>query len=103
MLPTYKTADISTSHITESDSKLLSEFSKDGNAMFPVIEYEYGFFIPVPPEEVWEDHDVEKKLKEQGFSEMFIQLIKTCIEEDLRLLNLDCDAAITKELPASSW
>lgn len=108
MLPTYKTAELSTAHITEKDSKLLSQCgvetsAQDTNAIFPVIEYEYGFLIFIPSKEVWKEYNVPQRLKEYDFSNAFTNIIETCMNEGLRQLNLDRDVEPFKDLPTFDW
>ena len=61
-----KYLDLSTAHMTEADSNLLTDFN---NCFFRVLQDEYGFFVSAC-------NASDKELKEGGFSADFIAVCK---------------------------
>jgi len=86
--------DLSTCHITEKDSQILTE-NKD--LPFRVIPHEYGYWINVQSAVtmgVCKKHN----LSSDFFKLIFIAFIKNC-----DWINLDRDSEIEKQLNVNNW
>jgi hypothetical protein len=99
-----KYADISTAHITQEDRDKLHEWALEevhgGSAPITVAEYQYGFFISVPPQNAFDDKEFIDSL---GFSDDFVELIKLAGKQGADVVRLDADAFVSKVLPTFDW
>lgn len=92
--------DASTGHITYKDSiKLLED--PEG---FPsrVIPHDYGWWINIHEEKLLDD-EIIKPMREDGYSEGFISLIKKASDHDCWWINLDCDGGYVDGLEIFKW
>lgn len=95
-----KFVDASTEYITYEDSLKLLE---DPEA-FPsrVITHEFGWWINVPEVKLL-DEDWIQRMKCEGYSDRFINLIKMASENDCWWINLDCDGTNVDGLEPIAW
>ena len=87
-----KFLDASTGYITDEDRlKLL-----DDPTAFPtrVIPHEFGWWINVPSIEYLEEDDKLHQIKQCGYSDLFVNLIKFAAKHDCWCINLDCDGEV---------
>lgn len=94
-------ATVSITHIKESDNVLLSRHKWDTNFSWLVAESNY-FWI------VWtgdsEDREVLfSYLREYGFSEEFINLVKYFNELEIHWLRLDPEGNVLEQFPVFDW
>ena len=89
--------DISTGHITEMDSKKLTEKIKD----FPgqIIHHQYGWMIPV----IRNERETLKDLKLVGMSAAFIKLYKYAQKKNYDWINFDQDADQLNHFKIFEW
>lgn len=86
--------DLSTAHIMQSDSEILTE---NKNLPFRVIDHDYGFFINV------QDHIKPVNLMMSNLSIDFSNMYKHAIENNCNWINLDCDADVIDNLNINDW
>jgi hypothetical protein len=96
-LPTLQYVDLSTAHISMEDSELLADPEARDAARLAVYETEYGFFIPLTGEED------RLQMTQQGFSDVFADLVEMCQEQGIQLIRLDQDALEIAGLPTFAW
>lgn len=99
-LKTFRMADISTGHVTESDSDLLERFAEDDNRLPVVAMYEEGFVLHVTYDTVDEQ---EEELREAGASDSLIGILRRAREEGFHYIILDRDAEQYSSLPKHDW
>lgn len=87
-----KCLDISTLHITQQDSELLT--ASRGLCVYP---YEYGYFVRVPAEEPAQD------LLVLGYSSALISILTWASEHDMYFVNIDQDGMPYDELETFDW
>ena len=93
--------DASTGYITYEDSlKLL-----DAHEAFPtrVIPREYGWWINVNCFELSGEEGKFQELKEDGYSDAFINLIKLASKNGCWWINLDCAGEEVDGLEQNEW
>lgn len=92
--------DISTGHLSLSDKTKLEDAHQTNN---PVISYTYkfGFLIYVPNSE--DEPDQLKQIKEYGYSDQFISLIKKGQEINASHIRFDADGVIYDDLKSFEW
>ena len=96
-MKTYKMLDISTAHISEKDSKLLS---KQDLIPFTCLNYEEGFIINLS---VFQNDPVQKEQQRKRFSPEFFKIIEKALEEGCTHINLDRDGEVYTEFPEFDW
>jgi hypothetical protein len=91
----YRYLDVSTSHVTPLDMVLL----KTSDAVIARI-HEYGSFVHVPDfADEGEMEDRIRRIKEEKFSDEFLNLLAYAYFKGCFWINLDADGFIHKELP----
>lgn len=102
----YSYADISTVHIQQHDTELLTRICSSrtkyaATRLLVVAEYEQGYFLTLSDKE-WLD-EISPELLTEGFSTEFITLLGMVIERGFTLLRLDADGEYVDELPQFDW
>jgi hypothetical protein len=94
-----KVLDISTGHITKSDSLLLSDASR-GESENPIVtyKYDYGFLVAVQDE-----RGVYSQAKKYGFSNQFIKIMRMALKLKLSFVKFDGDAIAYDDLKFFDW
>lgn len=93
---TYKYLDISSAHISKTDSELLQE--SRGIIAFP---YDEGAFVHVPSDGgVFEDY---LKDAQQGYSQAFCDLLEWAFERKCAFIRIDADGEEYPDLPRFGW
>lgn len=102
--------EASTCHITEKDDKLIARTVKSFDSGLPpytnIIAYEYreGYFIYTFQVEEGEHlQETYKTLKEEGYSDEFLSLMKVARENGCKFLQLDADGHIHDDLHKFDW
>lgn len=112
-MPIYKYLDLSTAHITQTDSHLLDQYSKMGDRSLElrfdlrliVRPHPYGMWIHVPvgQEAKEELTALAESLTNAGFSPALMQIIIYAMSKDCYWINLDQDANEEEGLPTYEW
>lgn len=89
--------DASNAHITERDNELLG----GPNPHLIVYGYKHGWFLPLPGEETFEE--LIDQVREQGYSEDMIALLRHCRAAGASLLRLDSDGYEIDGLNQNDW
>lgn len=120
---------VSTAHITQKDSELLSRDVSDtctvvvyektsgdesyglcarDSSMSPFIVYEkasddesYGYFVRVP--DLNDNPDILTAARAQGYSEAMIGLVTAADEAGCSWLEIDCDGPTYEDFPTFEW
>jgi hypothetical protein len=92
---------ISTAHVSYDDKVMLEDLAET-KPKARIFDTEYGFIIKVYPKSEYTEED-DQKLRDDGMSEAFIDLLKFCRKHDCPLLHLDCDADTIEDLPTFDW
>jgi hypothetical protein len=95
-----KFLDAGTGHITYADSiKLLED--PEG---FPsrVITHEFGWWINVCEKKLLQNEMIQP-MRDEGYSEGFVNLIKAASASDCWWINLDCDGGYVDGLRIFKW
>ena len=91
--------DLSTAHVARKDVVLLGNLSFDKPPYLPlVIEKREGWFISVPGN-IEEVEDNVPELKEAGFSEAFINLLRTARRMKCDWIILDPESDVDRNFP----
>lgn len=98
---TFKCLDVSTAHITEKDNELLGQEDLAVNAAISAYGYEYGFYV-YSSDGATSEADFAR-MKEAGFSEELLNLIRIAYERGCKFLTLDRDGPIYNDLPQFDW
>ena len=105
-----KNFEASTAHITEEDDKLIkATIMAEKTYKFPytnliVYSYSEGSFIyTFLTEEGKHLEEIFTTLKEEGFSDAFLNLLLLANQEGCKYLQLDCDAMVYEDLPTFNW
>jgi hypothetical protein len=93
--PIYRLWNLSTSHITLRDAKLLSD-----SRCLVVYEHEYGWLVLVPQDDVGE---AMTEVAEYGHSEALQTLLRLAHERDIRMIRFDCDGDLVAGLETFGW
>lgn len=96
-----KYLDCTTGHITKKDDLLLQAEYRAADGPVSVGRYLYGMIIFLPFKEEIEDE--LKKIKEWGYSDDFISLIKYASSKETTLLILDRDGQVIDGLNVNDW
>jgi hypothetical protein len=122
-LPSVNATELSTAHIEESDSSLLSRLAKEtecwcrlfmdpesSHSRFqmpypPLAVYNtgFGFIVVIPSKELWQEEEMPQKVVDMGASQTLINILNLCVEQELSFLELDPDAAEVEGLPKFDW
>jgi hypothetical protein len=99
-----KMLDVSTSHITENDAKLLDESDSKKQSSIsrnPLSAFSkgVGWLVNIPAT----DEEVFKEILNYGYSNEFVELVKVALNHDCDWINLDCDGAEIEDLPKFDW
>jgi hypothetical protein len=100
----------STGHITKHDDELLTQDAKDGestllrqmNATLLVYKYLEGFFIYVPEDDVLVT-EIVISARLRGYSEAFLNLVKTAFAHQCKFVHLDGDGLICPSFQRFEW
>jgi hypothetical protein len=93
---------ISSAHITEVDSRLLSQDSEYTTADGLVVdEYGEGFWVRVPSRDDMDS--TVANCRSKGYSEAFIYLIQEAQIKRISLIQIDCDGPIHKGFIEFDW
>lgn len=105
-----KNFDVSTGHITARDNRLLKKAVKDKvcNCNPPLIVYTYreGYFVYVPVKDTSPKQFNEKEvqaLKDFGFSDALVNLLREAARLECKYLQLDADAMEYENFPTFDW
>lgn len=102
-LKQIRMADVSTCHVTQRDTELLTNEDPSNPAI--ADQYEYGFYLHVPcifqAEESFEDRMTQ--FADYGYSDPFLDLMRQANAEDFSLIRLDCDGTSYNDLPSFDW
>ena len=101
-LPMMKMMDVSIEHISKRDDALLADHSCTHEPA-PVIAFckdAIGFFVHVPYDEVEEN---ELEMRQAGYSEEFIGLLRIARSEGASMLCLAADSTPSDKLPSFDW
>jgi hypothetical protein len=101
-----KYLDISTAHITEEDTTILSDKETQDNHLLPLIIHQYaeGYFINVSIDSL--EHEKDKyvaSLTKIGFSEAFINIMLKACSLDCYWVRFDGDTPKCNDLPEFEW
>ena len=101
-----KYLDISTAHITEEDTKILTNKETQDDHMLPIIihEYDEGYFINVSIDSL--EHEKDKyvvSLTKIGFSEAFINIMLKACSLNCYWVRFDGDTPKCNDLPEFEW
>ncbi|HBJ0400043.1 TPA: hypothetical protein LAN19_002567 [Escherichia coli] len=98
----YKTAVISTAHVTAKDSELLPVVCFDpltDRGLNWVHGTQYGWIVRAGMRE----NDWKEELREYGISEETISNIQTIVDAGYDSVQFDCDAELVDGMPAWDW
>lgn len=103
--------DMSTGHVTKEDMDLLgddamAEIDQDGpGATVPVGVYKYGaiLFVLHYHDEPEEQEQYLKEVRDAGYSEAVVTLIKLAWSLDVDMIRLDRDGEFYDGLPTFEW
>ena len=98
-----KFLDASTGYITYEDSEMLMAYADSVPAR--VIRHNYGWFISICSLSRCPEHRafVLKTMREYGYSQSFIDLLKHAAQNDCWWINLDRDGEDVDELEQNEW
>jgi hypothetical protein len=87
--------DISTGHLTRKDLTLIQE-AAEGNSENPVTcyEYEYGYFVFVPPK----DEDLTHRARDYGYSKQFMDILNKARTLKCKYIQYDSDGITYDDL-----
>lgn len=95
--------DISTGHLTKRDNELLKQASKGDftAAQNPIVsyEYEYGYFVFVPPK----DEGTAKSARKYGYSEQFTNILNRARALKCKYIQYDGDGIQYDDLKTYNW
>lgn len=97
-----KMMDVSTKHISMQDDELLDDHS-DARGPVPVIAFrkdDVGYFVHVPHDDIEES---EREMRQAGYSEEFIGLLRIARSEGASMLCLAADSTPSDKLPSFDW
>ena len=106
-----KNFDVSTSHVSPNDMRLIGETAKahrdqgifaEPPTTLIVYDYEEGCFVFAAIEEDAKE-DFYTALKCQGLSDEFLNLLKLARESGCKYLQLDRDGETYESLPTFKW
>jgi hypothetical protein len=92
--------DLSTAHMTAEDNQRCSERADEILGGYPrIVEHAYGYIVFVSTE------DVAANLREEGFSEAFVDIYSRAAASDpaIMLINFDSDADVIEGLETFDW
>jgi len=92
-----RTLVLSTSHITEEDSRLLNP----DVGCLAIIDSGYGWFIRIPDKDGFEG--LAEQLKENGLSACVFALMQLADSHNCNWLHLDSDGPVIDSLPQHHW
>lgn len=98
----YKTAVISTAHVTAKDSELLPVVCFDpltDRGLNWVHGTQYGWIVRAG----MRGNDWKEELREYGISEETISYIQTIVDAGYDSVQFDCDAELVDGMPAWDW
>ncbi|MDD8357085.1 hypothetical protein LAX33_12740 [Escherichia coli] len=98
----YKTAVISTAHVTAKDSELLPVVCFDpltDRGLNWVHGTQYGWIVRAR----MRGNDWKEELREYGISEETISNIQTIVDAGYDSVQFDCDAELVDGMPAWDW
>ena len=105
-----KALDVSTSHITEEDAKLLESSTSQGEVHFglgyPTIVYSYpeGYFVYAHVgDNAAEVRDFNKACRAAGYSEAFLKVMQMARRNGCKYAQLDCDGIEYPQLKTYKW
>ena len=96
-IQTFKVMDCSTSHVTDEE---INDLLERDDCPVPNFPYEYGNFVYVTNEQ---NPDDERAIRDFGFSESFIKLLRIARENGCRYIALDCDGLVYEDLQTYDW
>lgn len=97
-----KMMDVSTEHITQHDDELLDAVCV-AKGIVPVIAFrkdDIGYFVHVTHDGVEES---EQEIRDAGYSEEFIRLLRIARREGASMLCLSGDSTSSAKLPSFDW
>ena len=96
-IDTFKVMDCSTAHVTNRD---INDLLKRDDC--PVCSYPYdcGTFVYVCQTDI---EGAILLMKDLGFSQEFINLMRLARENDCKYIRLDCDGMRYKDIPSFDW
>ena len=99
-----KFLDISTSHITKKDARLLDRTVGSN----PLIVYKYpeGFFVLVPEKFDRKNKYFHQELalaKKFGYSKALLNILRKAYAKNCWFVRLDCDGTVYSDLPTFKW
>jgi hypothetical protein len=103
--------DLSTAHVTQADMNLMADeavanLDQDGpGAAVPVAVYPYGaiLFVLHYHDEPEEREQHLEEVRQAGYSEAVVELIKLAWELDVDMIRLDRDAETRDDLATFEW
>lgn len=96
--------DLSTAHITESDSRLLSvEAAFNDVPSLRVVPFEYGFYLTIISDLKEFLADDKSALREAGLSDAFIKILEKAAAHEINFIILDRDGGCDDELEVFEW
>lgn len=101
-LPQRTFLDISTAHITQNDSELLTELahSDDSNLPLTIIDQNYGHIVVVHKDVVKQGL---QSIRNKGFSDSFIKLVVYVTKSKHNGIWLDQDGDTVDEFEEHEW
>ena len=101
-MPIKNYLDVSTSHVTEEDAKILDSLHDSGEDPTRVIPKRFGWWVNVPDDDEWIERSTEG-WKDRGMSDAFIGLLNYARTKGCSWVNLDSDADYEDGLPTFEW
>jgi hypothetical protein len=101
LLAVRKYADISTGHITEKDSQLMTALGQRDNSLL-VSAYPEGFFIRLLDSDCYTPA-YEQEILEMGFSKTLYDLLTICAYAGFQGIQFDCDGPHYEQLETFDW
>jgi hypothetical protein len=94
--------DLSTGHIKRGDTTVLDNISTLPEPDQPVVVLKrtHGWWIRIPALDI---RATLAQCRRQGFSEMFIYMLRYAIKHECWWVHLDADAEIVDQLPLADW
>jgi hypothetical protein len=92
--------DLSTAHITQQDSELLTKLSVDSAA---IHDTGYGFIVWVPSHSDHLEDRVKTSVEIEGLSESYCEALRLAFRNDCQFVCFDCDADTVEELEIHDW
>ena len=100
-LVTYAVADLSTAHMTQADSELLSRRHNDADFLLNTVPTEFGFLVYVHM--LHADAEKQEILRSYGLSTTFITACLAASQRGCKWADFDCDGVIYDTLPREDW